>query len=196
MKKILSLLVLTGTFGLLKAQQISPKIACVSLQEVIISMPEAKKADTLLQAFQKDLEGTYVEMVKEYQQKDSIFRTDSAKWSANTRKFKREDLARLVQQLQSWQQSVEPQLQRKQQELFAPIRVKALDAIEKVAKRNGYTQVVEKGVLYFYQNGDDILNLVKQELVKDRKSVATKTNSNTQSGKAAGSKAPVRSSKK
>lgn len=174
-KKIIFLLFISGTVGLLHAQQNTPKIACVSLQELIISMPEAKKADTVLQAFQKDLESTYMEMMREYQQKDSIFRVDSAKWSANTRKFKRDDLARLVQQLQTWQQGVDQQLQRKQQELLTPIRAKALDAIEKVAKRNGYTQVVEKGVLYFHQTNDDILNLVKQELAKDSKSTKPKS---------------------
>lgn len=180
MKKIIVLLFISGTFGLLHAQQTTPKIACISLQELIVSMPEAKSADTVLQSFQKDLENTYIEMMKEYQQKDSIFRVDSVKWSANTRKFKRDDLARLVQQLQTWQQTAEQQLQKKQQELLSPIRIKALDAIEKVAKRNGYTQVVEKGALYFFQPSDDILKLAKQELIKEERSQkSTKLNSSS-----------------
>lgn len=142
------------------------KIGVVSLQDIIFSMPEAKKAETTLQAFQKELEQTYVEMVREYQQKDSIFRADSATWTQTKRDLKRGDLGRLVQQLQTYQQGVEQQIQRKQQELVAPIRAKALEAVQKVASKNGYTYVLEASVVYHFGPEDDISGLVKRELSK------------------------------
>lgn len=144
--------------------QSTRKVACIALEELLFSMPDAKKADTLLQDFYKELDATYVEMAKEYQQKDSVFKADSVKWNPTMRELKKGDLSRLVQQLQTWQQTAEQQLQKKRQELLVPIRAKAVDAIQKVAVKEGYAQVLEKSVVYFYAPEDDILDKVKKEL--------------------------------
>ncbi len=155
----------TSTFA--QTQTASPsalKIGTISLQELIVTMPEAAKADTMLQNFQKELQGTYIDMVKEYQTKDSTFRADSIKLSSTTKELKKGDLMRLAQQIQTFQQSVEENLQKKQQELLTPIRIAAAEAIQKYAAKRGYTHIIEKGAFYYLQPGDDILENVKKEL--------------------------------
>ena len=139
-------------------------IAVVSIQEIIAQMPEAKSADSVLQAYQKDLENGYNDVLNELKEKDSIYRADSTNWSVTIRDLKKNDIQRLYQQLQSWQQTAEESIQRKQQELLIPIRKTAMAAIEKVARAKNYTQVVEKSIVYFYSPEDDILPLVKTEL--------------------------------
>ncbi len=58
-------------------------------------------------------------------------------------------------------------MQRKQAEVMQPIIEKAQNAIKEVAKANGFTYVydIASGVLlYFSDDSEDILPLVKQKL--------------------------------
>jgi len=57
-------------------------------------------------------------------------------------------------------------LQKKQNELLQPIIDKAKSAIEKVAKANGYSMILDsrQGILLYAAATEDILPLVKKEL--------------------------------
>ena len=53
----------------------------------------------------------------------------------------------------------------KETELFQPIFDAAKEAIETVAKENGYTYIIDESVgVLLYAGGDDILPLVKTKL--------------------------------
>jgi outer membrane protein len=166
MKKIVTVLVVV--MGLMltgKSTNAQNKIGYVSMQELIVSMPEYKKADTAMNEFQTALGQNYDDMVKEYNEQ-SILVTgkDTAKFTAAQLELKRKAVGDLLQKLQGWQTQAQQLAQQKQQELIAPIQKKALDAIQAVAKENGYTYIIQKEQLLVSPPGEDILPLVKKRL--------------------------------
>ncbi len=68
------------------------------------------------------------------------------------------------QDLSGEEERIQQQLQQRQQELLGPINKKAYEAVQAVAKENGYGYVFEKEALLVAPPGDDILPLVAKKL--------------------------------
>jgi outer membrane protein len=68
------------------------------------------------------------------------------------------------QDLSGEEERIQQQLQQRQQELLGPINKKAYDAVQAIAKENGYGYVFEKEALLVAPPGDDILPLVAKKL--------------------------------
>ena len=141
------------------------KIGTISLAELIPNMPEYKKADTAMNDYNNALQQQYQDMVSEYQTQAALLASkDTAKYTAAQLELKRKSVGDLLQKLQGWQQQAQQQQSQKNQELLAPIQKKALDAINAVAKENGYSWVIAKDQLLVSPPADDILPLVKKKL--------------------------------
>jgi outer membrane protein len=141
------------------------KIGTISLAELIPSMPEYKKADTAMNEFSSALNQQYQDLVNEYQQQQTLLSSkDTAKYTSAQLEIKRKDLGDLLGKLQNWQQTSNQMNQQKQQELIAPIQKKAIDAVQAVAKENGYSYIISKDQLLVSPPADDILPLVKKKL--------------------------------
>ncbi|HXB45221.1 MAG TPA: OmpH family outer membrane protein [Puia sp.] len=166
MKKIVSLVLLAAGLLLTNSNaKAQVKIGYVSLAEFLPSMPEYKKADTSMQDYRNALAQNYEDMKKELNQQDSILASkDTLRYTKAQLELKRKTFGELYLKVQSYQQQAQDQLQQKQQELIAPVQKKALDAIQAVAKENGYTYVLQKEALYAYPLAEDILPLVKKKL--------------------------------
>lgn len=167
MKKIVT--VLAVVMGLILAgsstQAQTGKIGTISLAELIPNMPEYKKADTAMNDFSSALNQQYQEMVSEYQQQSTMLGSkDTLKYTAAQLELRRKDAQDLLVKLQGWQQTAQQMQQQKQQELLAPIQKKAMDAVNAVAKENGYVWVISKDQLLVSPPADDILALVKKKL--------------------------------
>ena len=72
------------------------------------------------------------------------FYKDSIHYSAQVKEVKRKALQQQVQDMQGEEQRIQQELQKKQEEYSTPIQKKALDAVQAVAKENGYTYVFVK----------------------------------------------------
>jgi outer membrane protein len=166
MKKIVTVLVVV--MGLIltgKSTNAQNKIGYVSMQELITAMPEYKKADTAMNEFQTALGQNYDDMVKEYNEQSVLVTgKDTAKFTAAQLELKRKAVGDLLQKLQGWQTQAQQLAQQKNQELIAPIQKKALEAIQAVAKENGFTYVIQKEQLLVSPPGEDLLPLVKKRL--------------------------------
>ena len=169
MKKILTIvavvmgLVVAGNSA--KAQGTTAKIGYISLQELIPAMPEYKKADTSLNDYQNALGQNFEDMKREYYEKDSSLNSkDSTKLTKAQLEIKRREVSELLQKLQGWQQQAQQLYQQKQQDLITPIQKKALEAVQTVAKENGYTYVLSKEALLVSPPAEDLLPLVKKKL--------------------------------
>src|ERR1700733_9891354 len=159
MKKIVTVLVVV--MGLMltgKSTNAQNKIGLISMQELITSMPEYKKADTAMNEFQTALGQNYDDMVKEYNEQSVLVTgKDTAKFTAAQLELKRKAVGDLLQKLQGWQTQAQQLAQQKNQELIAPIQKKALEAIQAVAKENGFTYVIQKEQLLVSPPGEDLL---------------------------------------
>lgn len=175
MKK--SIVFTLGLLAVLSVQSVSAqtKIGHINTVELISAMPETKKAQEQLQKVQDSMRQVYAELIQEFNERDSIFAKDSASWTPTKRNMKREELGQLYVKLQNFQNESQEFMQMKQEEIYAPIQRMALEAIQAVAKANGYAYVISRDALLVVPNSDDLLPLVKKHLkiadTPDRKSV-------------------------
>ena len=166
MKKIfLTLLVAAGILLTNSSLQAQTKIGYISLGEFMPNMPEFKKADSSMQDYKNALSQEFEDQKRELNEQDSLLSSkDTVKFTKAQLEIKRRALGQLYVKVQGFSQQAQEQLQQKQQELIAPIQKKALDAIQAVAKENGYTYVLQKEALYAYPAAEDLLPLVKKKL--------------------------------
>ncbi|MEY3577114.1 MAG: hypothetical protein RL394_697 [Bacteroidota bacterium] len=165
MKQILSLglvmIALVAFNPFLNAQN---KTGYVSIDEVVQLMPDYKKATAEMAQFDSALQINYGETLKELNRQDSMFKADSVKMTMATKTAKKEQMKKLLVELQGYEQNYQQQMQQKQEELMAPVAQKANQLIADVAKANGYAYVFRKEALVVSPDGDDILPLIKKKL--------------------------------
>ena len=164
MKKIFSVVVVAA--GLMTGSQVNAqtKLGYISSQELVSVMPETKKADSTLQELRgaliqnaQDKQNAFYAAVEKYNK-------DSATMTAAVKAVKRNDLTKMGQELSGEEERIQQQLQQRQQELLGPINKKAYDAVQAVAKENGYAYVFEKEAMLVAPPADDILPLVAKKL--------------------------------
>ncbi|MEO8771374.1 MAG: OmpH family outer membrane protein [Ferruginibacter sp.] len=163
MKKLILAAVLVLGFGIFNASA-QTKIGYINTEELMGSMPEAQKADTDLKEYEASLVQQGEDMKKEFDDKVTGFNTDSIKWTPSMKDIKRKELSDLYQRLQGWNQQAQDMYQAQANKAGVPIRQKALEAIQAVAKENGYGYVFEINSLLVYPPSDNIIGLVKKKL--------------------------------
>ena len=129
-------------------------------------MPEIKKSDSSLQAYQKQLEDQNQTMLNEYQTKVTDYQKNEATMPDAVKDVKQQELSDLQQRIQAFQQTAQDKFQQKKEELYSPILKKAEDAIKLVAKENNYSYVFDTsaGAVVYAQDSDNIMELVKKKL--------------------------------
>jgi outer membrane protein len=140
------------------------KIGYINTEELLGSMPEAVTVSKELEEYGASLDMQREEYIKELNEKGEKFNTDSAKLSASMKEIKRKELQDLYEKIQGWQQTAQEDMNRKSQEKLMPLRKKAMDAINTVAKENGYTYVLDISTIIVGPPTDNIIGLVKKKL--------------------------------
>ena len=147
--------------GEVKAQS---KIGYISSQELVSIMPETRKADSTLQDLRNVLIQSATEKQNAFYAAFEKFNKDSSTFSPSVKSVKKNELTKMGQELSGEEERIQQQLQQRQQELLAPINKKAYEAVQSVAKENGYGYVFEKEALLVAPPGDDILPMVAKKL--------------------------------
>jgi len=165
MKKFLTAAFITVT-ALVTTSQVNAqtKIGYISTEELVSIMPETAKADSNLQQYRTALIQNAQEKQSSLESAIEKFNKDSSTMTISVKDVKRGELQKMLNDLQSEDQRIQQQLQQRQQELIAPINKKAFDAIQAVAKENGYSYIFEKGALLVAPPGEDVLTLVAKKL--------------------------------
>ena len=140
------------------------KFGFIDLNEVLSSMPEAKKADTLLREYNEALNANANDKQKEVNNKLNKFIADSLKMTPVAKEAKRRELQENIQELNGMDTKIQGQVESRRNELAAPIQKKAMDAVKAVAKDNGYTHVFPKEYVYVFPDADDLADKVKRKL--------------------------------
>ncbi len=155
---VLSLAIATTNFA--------QKIAHLSLDSLVASMPETKVARDQAQNYLKDLEKTVMSMEQELQTKYNDYLANEATMSDLVKKTKQEELQTLQKRIEDFKSQAQQDYQAKYQMLINPILDKAKKAIEMVAKESGYKYVLDTsaGFILYSESSDDILPLVKKKL--------------------------------
>lgn len=168
MKKLFVSVLVIASCAFLSAGygQTNAKLGYIDSNELLDLMPGKDSIQTALQVYQKTLEDQLQAMYAEYQTKVQDYQANSKTMSDIIRQTKEKELADLETRIQTFQQQADTDLQSKQSELLQPLLDKAKNAINTVAKENGYTYIfdVGTGAFLYYEKGDNILPLVKAKL--------------------------------
>ncbi|MEJ7767578.1 MAG: OmpH family outer membrane protein [Chitinophagaceae bacterium] len=140
------------------------KIGYVNTGELLQSLPEAKKADSLLQQFQEVLKKNGEDYQTELESRAKKFNEDSAKLTAVQKESDRKKLQDLYTRVVNYNQEAQKQLEDRQQELLAPLQKRTLDIITQIAKDNGYSHVFNREALLVVPPADDLMPLIKKKL--------------------------------
>lgn len=164
MKQFLTVLLISaGIFGF-NSQANAQKIGYVNADEIIMLMPEAAKLQADLEAYQKSLYQNANDKQTSFNDALQKFIKDSATMSPSLKEVKRNDLQKQSSELANQQQIIGQELDQKRQELASPIQKKLQEAIEAVAKENGYTYIITREALIVVPEKDDIGPLVMKKL--------------------------------
>lgn len=162
MKKFALILLAVGlTFSTFAQKQ---KIGHVNFQEIIVDLATQDSLRFKLQKFNQELESELISQQQQLEVDIKNFMAEQATLTPQLAKMKESSLAGRKQKLE---RETVPQFQQmaqeEEQKLAAPLQEKIKIAIEKIAKENGYTYVLEvSGILY--AGGTDITKLVRVEL--------------------------------
>ncbi len=169
MKRILGVLLIAVLISgsSVYAQKSDYKFGHINSSELLSVMPERDSARIEIQNYSQMLQQEMEAMQVELQNKYTTYMEKQETYSDLVKQSKEQEINEMQQRIQSFNQTAQQDLQQKEAELFQPIMDKAQNAIEKVAKDNGFTYVFDLGaggLLYFSDQSIDILPLVKKEL--------------------------------
>ena len=165
MNKI-KLFVITAILLISASSVSAQKTGYISIEQIVYLMPEVARIDTLLQRFQTDsLQPQLSVMLKDYNYKDSMLNSkDSAKIPVTVRNQYRQDIQAISYQVQNWQGFVQQAMQAKENQLMEPVYRKVMNALNQVAKENGYSYVYNAEVLLVAPPGDNLLQPLARKL--------------------------------
>ncbi|HBF87808.1 MAG TPA: molecular chaperone Skp [Bacteroidales bacterium] len=143
------------------------KFAHVDSQVLLAAMPERTAAQAKLQEEAKALESELVTMQEEFQAKYNDYLAKRETMTDLGKQSKEGELQDMQTRIQNFQVTAQEMLEKKEAELLQPIIDKAKKAIEEVGKEKGVIYVLDTSVgvvLYFSEESEDILPLVKKKL--------------------------------
>ncbi|HNM31429.1 MAG TPA: OmpH family outer membrane protein [Chitinophagales bacterium] len=166
MKKISSLFIVMIAVVASTFAQKPVKFGYLNSSELISLMPESSKADTAISKYASELDVLAQQMYTEYQKKAMEAQQKSKTMSEEQVEVLSKELADLEKRITDFQQSAQDKIDAKKDKLYAPILLKANEAIKAVAKANGYTYVFDSaaGSILFADEADNIIALVKTYL--------------------------------
>jgi outer membrane protein len=163
-KRIAVALVLFVTAtGFVNAQS---KVAHINVQQLLSEMPEMKAAQAELKKLQETYRADIQSSMTELQNKYTQYQNEATSKTREENEQRAVELQGFEKNIQEAEQAAMQEMQKKQQELFAPISDKAKAAIEKVAAAQGFDYVIDAspGLSLIVAKGKDLLPEVKQEL--------------------------------
>jgi outer membrane protein len=142
------------------------KVAHVSLDSLVTTMPETKVAKDVAQNYLKSLDQEMLTMQTEFEAKYKDFLEKEATMSEPVKQNKQQDLQQLNKRIEDFRNQASQDYQKKYGELTAPIMEKAKKGIEAAAKEGGYKYVFDtsQGNVLYYEASDDLYSAVKKKL--------------------------------
>ena len=147
------------TVGVAKAQ----KVASMDYEAVLAAMPETKKMTTDLDTFSKTKGDELNKQAEAFQKEVQAYQAEGAKMTEAQRTAKESELQKKQQNLQQLQQTAQQDLASRRDTAVKPIIEKLNNAVNKVAKANGFDFIIDATALV-YKGGPDATPLVKKEL--------------------------------
>lgn len=148
------------------------KIGYANVEYVLSLLPEAKVIESEFKTYEQQLTNQLQSKIAEFQRKAEEFQREGANMTELVRADRQNELQNMQASIEKFQQEAQNSLQNKQLELFQPAYKKITDAIEVVAKENGYSHVFSDNtsglqILLYASAENDVSNLVLKKLGVD-----------------------------
>jgi outer membrane protein len=150
-------------------QPVSVKVGCANVGYIFNFLPEKKTIESECKSFERQLKKQLEVKSEEFQQKAKAFQQSYEAMTEAVRNKKQLELQQLHGGLEQLQLESEEKLVSKSAGLLGPVYDKITNAIEQVAKKNGYTHILNVSTepfsaLLYADEKYDISDLVLREL--------------------------------
>lgn len=170
--------ILVGIFAtifVLQAQAQTQKIGTANVEYILSNMPETKKIEADLQAYEKQLRTQLESKGAEYQRKLDEYQkgVQSGMMPAAVIADKEKELMTMQQSIQEFEKTAQQDLESKSMSMLDPVLAKVQASIDKVAAAHDYTYIISTHVDYggsaivlYSKNkeANDISNLVLKDM--------------------------------
>lgn len=141
------------------------KFAVINTQQLMESMPEIKTINEQVEASSKKYEDEFSKLQEEFQKKYEEFQGLDANTPQAIKDRRMQEMQELENKIQQFRQTAYQDLQRQQQQLYAPVQEKVVKAVQAVGAEGNYTFVFENAsAIYIGADVTDITQAVKTRL--------------------------------
>ncbi len=141
------------------------KFGHINTQELFAAMPEVAQVKLKMDTIQSQYENQLASMNEEFQKKVQDYQTQEATMAEAIKQIRQQELQEMQQRIQLFYQTAEQDIQKKQQELLAPVHEKMTKAIKAVGERDGYTYIFDSvSMVHIGADAIDATPAVKKEL--------------------------------
>jgi len=149
------------------AAQGAEKTGVVDFGKIMQQMPETKRAEATLQATVTPLQKEFDRLKQDFEKAVAAYKQQAAGMTKAAREQKEKELNIKGQAVQKYQQDKFGRggvVDKKEQELVAPIRQKALASVQSVAQKEGFTLVLDKSAMIYGTPDHDLTVKVMNQL--------------------------------
>ena len=141
------------------------KFGHVNTQEVFSQMPEVAQVKLKMDTINSQYENQLASMNEELQKKYQDYQAQEATMAAAVKQIRQQELQEMQQRIQLFYNTAEQDIQKKQQELIAPVHEKMAKAIKAVGDRDGFTYIFDSAAMvHIGADATDLMPAVKKEL--------------------------------
>ncbi|MCQ2346416.1 MAG: OmpH family outer membrane protein [Paludibacteraceae bacterium] len=141
------------------------KFGHINTTELFTQMPEMAQVKLKMDTIQSQYETQISMMQEEIQKKYQEYQQQQATMPDAIKQVREQEIQDMQQRLQLFYQNAEQDIQKKQQELVAPLHEKMSKAIQAVGEKLGFTYIFESAAMvYIAPTAVDVTADVKKEL--------------------------------
>lgn len=141
------------------------KFGVVNTATIFQDLPDVKTATDQMQQASQKLDAEYKNLTDEFNKKYEEFQKLTDETPQVIRERHMNDIQTMSANIEKFRENASQDLQRQQEQLFAPIQQKITDAIQAVGKENNFTFIFENQVaVYVGTDVIDVTAMVRQKL--------------------------------
>ena len=145
-------------------------IGVVEVETIVVSLDEAKVADTTLKLIQKSYADSLKKLEDEFMKKVEQYKKQQAMMAQAQQQKEEESLQKEQQELVALRETFSNEIMKKREALLDPIRKRVKAAIEAVAKEEKFNFVLDKNnsAVLFSEDQFDITHRVIDKLKRNK----------------------------
>ncbi|MFN4233603.1 MAG: OmpH family outer membrane protein [Bacteroidia bacterium] len=153
-------------FAFLTTSLFAQKFGYVDSNELMLGMPERKKAEADLQAYAQQLQQQLQAMSAEFEAKVAEYQQKESSYIESVKKAKLKEITDLETRIKEFQMTAQDDLKNKEEELLKPMVEKIKKTIADFAKENKYSYIFDSaaGTLLYMPESDNLGPQIKKKL--------------------------------